>query len=163
MTGEKLRKTPDELVTAYAKEAAPLERRGSGGPEQLPSGARIMKLDVEGRTLAAVACYRALPRKDVGGWGTRIMLGLLATTLLAEKLPFTNDQLLAMIEHAAHAKSPALGPCDFDHALAKVLKRMKVVPDRAMRDAIGALMQRRGGGYAIDRKIVASFAKVLEQ
>ena len=53
--------SPETLVRAYAREASPLERRGDGGPGQLPSGARILALDAEGRARAAVETYRALP------------------------------------------------------------------------------------------------------
>src|SRR6476620_158203 len=112
------RSSPEKLVRAYAKEAAPLERRGAGGPEQLPAGEAIMKLDDEGRARAMVEAYRILktpPRSKA--YGHCIMLGLLLTTLAKKALPLDHDDFEVMATACAKAVSPAWGPCDYDAAL----------------------------------------------
>jgi len=149
------RASVEKLVRAYAKQAAPLERRGSGGPEQLPAGAAILALDVEERAQAVVATYRALPRNHVGGWGRRIMLGLLATTLLKKKLPLDASQLEAMAASCARAVSPAWGPCDYDAALVKILGGA-VVLTKGTQEALRAIAVRRGKKFAVDRRVSAA-------
>jgi hypothetical protein len=162
-TATKPIRAPEELVAAYAKEAAPLERRGHRGPEQLPAGAEIMKLDTAGKVLAVVACYAEIEAQASRSFGTRIMLGLLATTLLRSKLPLTEGQLRIMTEHASRSRGPAWGPCDWDWALVKTLARLPGAPNRQFKDAIQALTERRGTGYAIDRKIAAECKKLLDR
>ena len=156
-------KTPTEMVAGYARESAPLERRGHGGPEQLPSGAEIMALDAEGRAEAAVACFRSLPTSYEGSFGRRIMLGLLATTLLRARLPLDEARLFAMLESAAAAIYPAWGPCDYDRAIVGFLGRRAEAPSPRMKTAIRKLMRRRGTNYAEDRRIESACAKLLER
>ena len=154
-------RTPEALVRAYAKEAAPLERRGERGPEQLPAGAEIMKLDDAGRARAVVEAYRILPPPPrSNAYGKCIMLGLLATTLLRKNLPLGARDLEAMTVACAKAVSPAWGPCDYDAALVKALARAESLTPET-NAALRALATRRGTAYAIDRKICASIDALL--
>ena len=146
--------TPEKLVRAYAREATPLNGRGNGGPEQLPSGALILALDVEERARAVVETYRALPTPARNVYGQRVMLGLLATTLLKKKLPLVQKDIEAMTEGAARAASPALGPCDYDLALLKTLERAVWLSPKT-KTSLVKLAERRGDGYAVDRRIGA--------
>src|SRR4051794_6250024 len=137
--------TPEaRLVRAYAKEAAPLHRRGDDGPEQLPSGAKILALDDGGRARVVVAAYELLA--SVRTYGERIMLGLLATPLLRKNLPLGDLDLEAMAIGCSRAVSPAWGPCDYDHALLKALKRAERITPRT-KAALAELMKRRGQKY----------------
>ena len=147
-------RTPAELVAAYAREAAPLERRGEGGPEQLPAGAAILELDAAGRAAAAVAAYRALPRGG-GIYGQRIMLGVLVSKLLKSKLPFDDAQIEAMALGAAHAWGPAWGPCDYDRALVTMLDKRGLPLNGATKAALALLVRRRGTKFAEDRQVVS--------
>lgn len=157
-----MRPSAKDLVRAYVREAKPLERRGNGGPEQLPSGAAIMKLDDEGRARVVVEAYRALPPPPrSNAYGACIMLGLLATTLLRKALPLSPRDLEAMTEACARAVSPAWGPCDYDHALVKALARVPRITPKTKR-ALRALIARRGQQYAIDRRICAACVALLE-
>ena len=154
--------TPEaRLVRAYVKEATPLHRRGDGGPEQLPSGAKIMALDDAGRARAVVAAYELLPRPSRShAYGQCIMLGLLATTLLRKNLPLDHADLEAMTLACSRAVSPAWGPCDYDRALVKALGRAgRITPKTA--SALKALISRRGTAYAVDRRICAAAAKLM--
>jgi hypothetical protein len=154
--------TPEaRLVRAYAKEAAPLHRRGNGGPEQLPSGAKIMALDDGGRARAVVAAYELLPPPPrSNAYGQCIMLGLLATTLLRKDLPLDHGDLERMTVSCSRAVSPAWGPCDYDHALVKALARAQRITPKTCA-ALKVLMSRRGAAYAVDRRICAAAAKLI--
>jgi len=159
------RSSPEKLVRAYAKEAAPLERRGAGGPEQLPAGEAIMKLDDDGRARAMVEAYRILPQTKTRSrtYGQRIMLGLLLTTLASKELPLDHDDFEAMATACSKAVSPAWGPCDYDHALVKTLGRAGQRLSPATKAALKKLITRRGSNYAVDRRICASLEKLLER
>ena len=143
-----------DLVRQYVKQAHPLERRGNGGPEQLPAGAAIIELDDGGRARVAVEAYRALPSGTSRArvYGECIMLGLLATTLLRKNLPLTELDLEAMAIACANAIYPAWGPCDYDAALIKALSRAERITPKT-KAALRALAKRRGDNYAIDRRI----------
>ena len=155
-------RTPEALVRAYAKEAAPLHRRGSRGPEQLPAGAEIMKLDDDGRARAVVEGYRILPGPPRSkAYGQCIMLGLLLTTLLRRDLPLDHDDLEAMATACARAVSPAYGPCDYDAALVKALSRSKRISPKT-KAAVKKLILRRGGNYAVDRRICGALERLIE-
>ncbi len=143
-----------ELVSAYAREADPLHRRGDRGPEQLPSGAAILALDDEGRARAVVAAYELLPDKS-GQYGRTIMLGLLLTTLVRKNLPLRVADYETMAAHAARAWGPAWGPCDYDAALVKALKRCPRISPK-VKVALRLLVKRRGTQHAIDRRIAAA-------
>jgi hypothetical protein len=150
--------TPAALVAAYAREAAPLERRGDGGPEQLPSGAAILALDAHGRAAAVVAAYDALPKAGAwgkGSYGRNIMLGLLITHLLRKRLPLTDKGLEAMAEGAATAHGAGWGPIDFDMALVKELARRERVSPK-VKASLRKLAARRGTDAAVDRRIAAA-------
>jgi hypothetical protein len=155
-------------VRAYAKEAAPLERRGSRGPEQLPAGAEIMKLDDAGRARAVVEAYRILPPKQRRSrvYGQCIMLGLLLTTLLKRYVPLSTDDLEVMAAACANAISPSYGPCDYDAALVKALSRSartKAGISPKTKAAVKKVIARRGSNYAIDRRICASLERLCGQ
>jgi len=152
--------SPEKLVRAYAKQAAPLHRRGSGGPEQLPAGAEIMKLDDDGKARAVVEAYRILPPSKA--YGQRIMLGLLLTTLLRKDLPLDVPDLEAMTIACSNAMSPAWGPCDYDAALVKALGRVERISPKT-KAAVKKLIQRRGLNYAVDRRISASLTKIVDR
>ncbi len=143
-----------DLVRAYVQQAHPLERRGNGGPEQLPAGAAIMKLGDAARARVAVEMYRALPsgKSRSRVYGECIMLGLLATTLLRKDLPLSALDLEAMAIACAKAIYPAWGPCDYDAALIKALSRAERITPKT-KAALSALAKRRGDKYAIDRRI----------
>jgi hypothetical protein len=153
-----------KLVRAYAKEAAPLHRRGARGPEQLPAGAEIMKLDDAGRARAVVEAYRILPPNQPRSrvYGECIMLGLLLTTLLKTKLPLDHADLEVMASSCAKAVSPAYGPCDYDAALVKALGRVERISPKT-KVALRKLIQRRGANYAIDRRICAALEAFVER
>ena len=154
--------SPKALVRAYAREAAPLERRGDRGPDQLPSGKAILALDDHGRAAAAVATYEALPGRvwRAGSYGKTIMLGLLATTLLRKKLPLRDEDLATMADGAARAHGPAWGPCDYDMALLRELARHpRLSPKVSV--ALGALAVRRGTRAAVDRRVVAMCKELM--
>lgn len=156
-------RTPEALVRAYAKEAAPLHRRGDGGPEQLPSGALIMKLDDDGRARAMVEAYRILkPPPRSNAYGQCIMLGLLLTTLAKKDLPLDHDDFEVMATSCAKAVSPAWGPCDYDAALVKALGRPRERLSPKTKAALKKLIARRGSNYAVDRRVCASIEKLLE-
>ena len=155
--------TPEALVRAYAKQAAPLHRRGSGGPEQLPAGAEIMELDDAGRARAVVEAYRILPPPPRSkAYGQCIMLGLLLTTLLRKNLPLDHSDLEAMATACANAVSPAYGPCDYDAALVKALSRCERISPKT-KVAVKKLILRRGGNYAVDRRLCDSLAKIIDR
>jgi hypothetical protein len=156
-------RTPEALVRAYAKEATPLERRGSRGPEQLPAGEAIMALDDDGKARAVVEAYRILlPPPRSRGYGQCIMLGLLLTTLLRKNLPLDHDDLEAMAAGCAKAVSPAYGPCDYDAALVKALSRVERLTPKT-KVALRKVIARRGGNYAVDRRICASLERLIER
>lgn len=156
-------RTAAELVDGYVKESAPLERRGEGGPEQLPSGAAILALDAAGRTRAVVAAFRAIPRAHDGAYGKRIMLGLLATTLLRAKLPLEARDLVAMALAAAHGISPAYGPCDYDKALVAWIAKHGGAPSDELAAALPQLAARRGAKFAEDRKVGQIVDEILRR
>ena len=155
--------SPRTLVRQYAVEANPLERRGNGGPEQLPAGKAILALDDAGRAEAVVAAYALLPHgpRRRRTYGEHIMLGLLITTLLRKRLPLKPADLEVMAEGAARAHGPAWGPCDHDLALVKELERHERLSPR-VKTALRALAKRRGERYAEDRRVTARCRKLAE-
>ena len=156
-------KSAKDLVRGYVREAKSLERRGHGGPEQLPSGAVIMKLDDEGRARVIVEAYRALPPPPRSrAYGECIMLGLLATTLLRKDLPLSTEDLETMTACCARAVYPAWGPCDYDHALLKALARAPRISPKIKR-SLRALISRRGDEYAVDRRICAACVELMDR
>jgi hypothetical protein len=153
--------SPEKLVRAYAKQAAPLHRRGSRGPEQLPAGDAIMKLDDDGRARAVVEAYRILPPGPRSkAYGQCIMLGLLLTTLLKKNLPLDHDDFEAMAAGCAKAVSPAYGPCDYDAALLKALSRSDHFSPKT-KAGVRLVIARRGRNYAVDRRICEALEKLI--
>jgi hypothetical protein len=143
-------------------------RRESRRPEQLASGVSILALDPAGRAKALVAAYVALGSRGLaraptkGGmlaamhsWTELIMLGLLITALLRKRLPLRPADLEKMAEHAARARSPAVGlDRDWDMALVKELARHERLSPR-VKVSLRKLAARRGVDYVLDRRVVA--------